>query len=198
MGVGQKSGYKEIVQRMPGRYEMRHGLDREPLLNLRRRVEKSSAFETARRILRDELRILGCSVVIAERDCAAQAWHVDGAHLSPDGAPFTACAEYFRSFGGRDARRRHGDKTREPLSYKKPGEADVARAHQEDAAAARRASCHTWRRVVIRLSRPAPRHAEQHGRRAARLRADGREALVPGPRELSQAGAVRRGDDADA
>ena len=41
MGVGQKSGYKEIVQRMPGRYEMRHGLDREPLLNLRRRVEKS-------------------------------------------------------------------------------------------------------------------------------------------------------------
>ena len=83
MGVGQKAGYREIVQRMPGRYEMRHGLDREPLLNLRRRVEKSSAFETARRILRDEIRILGCSVVIAEQDCAAQAWHVDGAHLSP-------------------------------------------------------------------------------------------------------------------
>ena len=71
MGVGQKSGYKEIVQRMPGRYEMRHGLDREPLLNLRRRVEKSLAFETARRILRDELRILGCSVVIAERVAVA-------------------------------------------------------------------------------------------------------------------------------
>ena len=51
MGVGQKSGYKEIVQRMPGRYEMRYGLDREPLLNLRRRVEKSLAFEAARRIL---------------------------------------------------------------------------------------------------------------------------------------------------
>ena len=83
MGVGQRSGYKEIVQRMPGRYEMRYGLDREPLLTLRRRVEKSSAFETARRILRDEIRILGCSVVIAEQDCAAQAWHVDGAHLSP-------------------------------------------------------------------------------------------------------------------
>ena len=83
MGVGQKAGYKEVVQRMPGRYEMRYGLDRAPLLSLRRRVEKSSAFETARRILRDEIRILGCSVVIAERDCAAQAWHVDGAHLSP-------------------------------------------------------------------------------------------------------------------
>jgi hypothetical protein len=36
MGVGQKAGYKEIVQRMPGRYEMRYGLDREPLLNLRK------------------------------------------------------------------------------------------------------------------------------------------------------------------
>ena len=83
MGVGQRSGYREIVQRMPGRYEMRHGLDREPLLTLRRRVEKSLAFETARRILRDEIRILGCSVVIAEQDCEAQAWHVDGAHLSP-------------------------------------------------------------------------------------------------------------------
>ena len=96
MGVGQKAGYKEIVQRMPGRYEMRYGLDREPLLNLRRRVEKSSAFETARRILRDELRILGCSVVIAERDCAAQAWHVDGAHLSL-GTQACACAEHLRS-----------------------------------------------------------------------------------------------------
>ena len=77
-----KSGYKRD-QHACLALEMRHGLDREPLLNLRRRVEKSSAFEAARRILRDEIRILGCSVVIAEQDCAAQAWHVDGAHLSP-------------------------------------------------------------------------------------------------------------------
>merc|ERR1711965_429014 len=34
MGVGQKAGYKEIVQRMPGRYEMRYGLDKAPLLSL--------------------------------------------------------------------------------------------------------------------------------------------------------------------
>ena len=29
------------------------------------------------------MRVLGCSVVIADEDCAAQAWHVDGAHMSP-------------------------------------------------------------------------------------------------------------------
>ena len=83
MGVGQKCGYREIVQRMPGRYELRHGLDKAPLVALRRRVEASRAFAAARRILQNEMRVLGCSVVIADEDCAAQAWHVDGAHMSP-------------------------------------------------------------------------------------------------------------------
>ena len=79
-GVGQKGGYREIVRRHVGRYEMRRAPSRD-WAALRRIVEASRAHAVAVAALGGEAVVLGCSCVVAEAACAAQAWHVDGGHL---------------------------------------------------------------------------------------------------------------------
>ena len=131
-------------------------------------------------------------MVIAERDCAAQAWHVDGAHLSPAEHLSPHVLNIFVPLV---------DVTLGGGTEIKPGSHFLTRNLAKQMLLARIKK--TLRPPVVPLVTPGDalfdttasctRHAEQHGRRAARLRADGREAVVPGPRELSEAGAVRRG-----
>ena len=81
-GVGQRGGYREIVRRHVGRYENRHGVSVGALSELRAAVEGSAAHRVAVAALGGEAVVLGCSCVVAEAGCEAQAWHVDGGHVN--------------------------------------------------------------------------------------------------------------------
>lgn len=95
---------------MPGRFEMRHGLDSGPLLDLRREVEASAAFATAVAALGGEAEIVGCSCVVADEDCAAQSWHVDGGHVDASKHAPCHCINIFVPLV--DVRRGGGDPRR--------------------------------------------------------------------------------------
>ena len=95
LGVGQKHGYREVTQRMAGRYEMRHGVGVGALARLRRIVEASAAGAAARAALGDGSVVIGCSVVVADADCAAQTWHVDGGHVNGDAHETVHCVNIF-------------------------------------------------------------------------------------------------------
>lgn len=95
LGVGQKHGYREVTQRMVGRYEMRHGVGGGPLARLRETVEASAAGAAAREALGGESVVIGVSVVIADEDCDAQTWHVDGGHVRSDAHEPAHCVNVF-------------------------------------------------------------------------------------------------------
>lgn len=92
--VGTKHGYRELVQRQIGRYEMRHGLSDGPLGELRRVVESSPAYAIAAAALEEHV-VIGVSCVIADEDCAAQTWHVDGGHVSTSAHERVHCTNIF-------------------------------------------------------------------------------------------------------
>ncbi|KAJ8600814.1 hypothetical protein CTAYLR_006414 [Chrysophaeum taylorii] len=84
LGVGQRGGYHEIVQRHLGRYEFRIDDATGPLRDLEAHIRRSRAFQAgvAKEVL-DDPTVLSRTCVIASEGCEAQAWHVDGAHLDP-------------------------------------------------------------------------------------------------------------------
>ena len=84
MALGQKGGYREIVHRHRGRYEMRRTEDLRGAIEI---IKRSHAMTVAKKILGPDAKLLSTSVVIAEPNCRAQAWHCDGPHLSLQYAP---------------------------------------------------------------------------------------------------------------
>lgn len=79
LGIGQRGGYREIVQRHAGRFEVRLGRRdvAAPLRDLRDLVLSSCAFSVAQGALRDDeghpdAALLSSSCVIANEDCEAR------------------------------------------------------------------------------------------------------------------------------
>ena len=83
MSLGQRGGYKQIVQRHAGRYEVRLAKEETHHLDiLKETLLARLPFRVAKASLGADVAVCATSVVIADESCAAQTWHVDGAHLS--------------------------------------------------------------------------------------------------------------------
>ncbi|CAD7939880.1 unnamed protein product [Amoebophrya sp. A120] len=82
--VGQEHGFREIVHRARGRYDMLYGVWQEPSL-----VEDSKLYNTllkpaAQAILGDDCRLEFNGALVTKAGAAEQLWHADGEHLFHD------------------------------------------------------------------------------------------------------------------
>ena len=78
-GVGIKHGFKEIVQRHRGRYEMPHKME----YIQRDFIMKNSIIDKLLKLtLGENYQLVNNSLVISEPNSSEQAWHVDGPHMS--------------------------------------------------------------------------------------------------------------------
>jgi ectoine hydroxylase-related dioxygenase (phytanoyl-CoA dioxygenase family) len=84
MGLGVKHGFREIVMRSPGRYELSllHSLDKAPSIE----ALQNQLFPCVPALLGagqwDDLSLCHLSLVVSTPGAAEQSWHADGGHVS--------------------------------------------------------------------------------------------------------------------
>lgn len=200
LGLGQRGGYREIVQRHAGRYEFRLELQ-----ELRSVIEHSRAFDVAAKVLQGPPSVVSCTCVLAAQGCEQQAWHVDGPHLSTTHHEPCHCLNIFVPLVQVDAN--SGTEyvlwlstmileqvpPRLALLDAGPQAHDAPRQGPQDAPADEHACPRSWRLSPLRLPHAASRDSEQLRRAATCLRPHRRKTLLPRHCQLSPTLHLRRG-----
>jgi ectoine hydroxylase-related dioxygenase (phytanoyl-CoA dioxygenase family) len=81
LGVGVKSGFRELVQRQLGRFEFQLGPEAREALDA---LPVGPVLDVAARVLGGPPALASCSLVVSEPGAMDQAWHVDGPHQRVD------------------------------------------------------------------------------------------------------------------
>lgn len=80
LGRGTPSGYRELVARAPGRYDMLHGTDAAPFTDPGIR-DNPRWMPLVRRLLGADATLLFCGLLMTRGGASDQPWHTDGEHL---------------------------------------------------------------------------------------------------------------------
>eukprot|EP00392_Amoebophrya_sp_AT5.2_P017340 g17680.t1 len=81
--VGQKHGFREIVHRARGRYDMLHGIWGHPALVSESALYRAVLLPAAQKVLGEDCRLEFNGALMTTSGAAEQLWHVDGQHLFP-------------------------------------------------------------------------------------------------------------------
>jgi hypothetical protein len=86
IGIGSRSGYRELVQRSPGRFDVpMHEQDLNPIWGAQGSLAADVPWlELVRSVLGSDARPSFCGVVFSRPGSPAQQWHIDSPHEAPE------------------------------------------------------------------------------------------------------------------
>lgn len=84
LAIGVEAGYREIVQRAPGRFDVQYGMGEDPFASLSQLSSPHCPWAgLLRSLLGKEARGLFAGFLLTRPGAATHDWHLDGEHLFP-------------------------------------------------------------------------------------------------------------------